>query len=63
MLQEIKKISIGNNAFTNSLCEELPDSFVFKGKVEKGLQDSAAGNVYCKDEAKQKLSYRLSCVE
>jgi len=36
--------------------DQLIDHLVFVEKVQKGLKDSKEGNVYTKEEAKQKLS-------
>jgi len=36
--------------------DQLIDHLIFVEKVEKGLKDSKEGNVYTKEEAKQKLS-------
>jgi len=36
--------------------DQLIDHLVFVEKVQKGLKDSKEGNIYTKEEAKQKLS-------
>lgn len=40
----------------NMSIDQLIDHLIFVEKVEKGLKDSKEGNVYTKEEAKQKLS-------
>lgn len=53
MLQHIKNIELKHETLP---AEELPDRIIFRGKVERGLRDSAMNNVYSKEEAKEKLS-------
>ena len=36
--------------------DEIVDKLIFIDKVQKGMDDSLANNVYSKEEAKQKLS-------
>ena len=40
----------------NFSLDEIVDKLIFIDKVQKGMDDSLANNVYSKEEAKKKLS-------
>lgn len=49
-------INTFENLPENLTIDQVIDHIVFVEKVQKGLADSANGNVYTKEQAKEKLS-------
>jgi hypothetical protein len=56
MLTKTYLINTFDNLPENLTIDQVIDHIVFVEKVQKGLADSANGNVYTKEQAKEKLS-------
>jgi hypothetical protein len=56
MLTKTYLINTFENLPENLTIDQVIDHIVFVEKVQKGLADSANGNVYTKEQAKEKLS-------
>ena len=55
MITKTQIINSLNNLPENLTIDQVIDHLVLIEKIQKGLEDSADGRVYSKDEAKEKL--------
>jgi len=56
MLTKIKVIKTISTFPDNFTLDELVEKLIFMDKVERGLEQSLANNVFSEEEAKKKLS-------